>query len=184
MKLTFITIIALCLLLALTSNKPVEIDFNPKRLKTEIERQFKQPEYHKQEIKADEPGFINGKFFSLNHHQLIFGYLYIGRVNSCRANGCSFSGTFNRDDTSEYFDYFILFHPDRTVAGVFVFNYAATHGQEITSKGWLKQFIGYDGHKDLSVGKNIDAISGATISVFGITEDIRQKTLLLESITI
>ncbi len=44
------------------------------------------------------------------------------------------------------------------------------------AKGWLKQFTGYDGSDTLEVGKNVDAISGATISVYGITLDVQMKT--------
>lgn len=55
----------------------------------------------------------------------------------------------------------------------------ATHGHEVSAKGWLKQFIGYNGNESLQVGKNVDAIIGATISVYGITRDIKEKTVLL-----
>jgi len=63
-----------------------------------------------------------------------------------------------------------------------VYNYQATHGQEVTNKGWLKQFQGYDGSRSLTVGKSIDAISGATVSVLGITNDVQEKTRLLKQI--
>ncbi len=58
----------------------------------------------------------------------------------------------------------------------------ATHGQEITARGWLKQFIGYNGSESLKVDKNIDTISGATISVYAITSDIKLITCLLKSL--
>jgi len=63
-----------------------------------------------------------------------------------------------------------------------VFNYQATHGQEVSAKGWLRQFDGYDGSTVLKVGKDIDAISGATISVYGITRDVQERTRLLARI--
>jgi hypothetical protein len=62
-----------------------------------------------------------------------------------------------------------------------IFNYAATHGHEVSAKGWLKQFAGYNGSDTLQVGKNVDAISGATISVYGITLDVQMKTILLKN---
>jgi len=61
-----------------------------------------------------------------------------------------------------------------------VFNYQATHGHEITAKGWLKQFIGYTAKGNLNVGKTVDSISGATISVNGITSNIRMVTAVLD----
>jgi Na+-translocating ferredoxin:NAD+ oxidoreductase RnfG subunit len=104
-------------------------------------------------------------------------------VNSCRAGGCSnpalpASGL----ETSEYFDYFVVFDGNLSIQQVKVYNYQATHGQEVTNKGWLKQFQGYNGERQLNVGKNIDAISGATVSVYAITNDIQEKTQLLKKI--
>ncbi len=107
-------------------------------------------------------------------------YVYVGRVNSCRAGGCSneLSSPINNLE-SEYFDYYILFNPKKQVSMVKVFNYQATHGYEICAKGWLKQFIGYRGKEELKVGKEIDAISGATISVYAITSDVEKITKTL-----
>lgn len=56
------------------------------------------------------------------------------------------------------------------------------YGQAITAPGWLRQFNGYSGETTLDAGKNIDGISGATISVKVITGDIQQKTNLLKQI--
>ncbi len=125
---------------------------------------------------------IRGKYFSIveTNNENTQYYLYIGRVNSCRAGGCSSSsGQPIENPEYEYFDYFILFDTIATVRLVKVFNYEATHGQEITARGWLKQFSGYSASKSLEVGKNIDAISGATVSVYAITLDVQDKTRLL-----
>jgi len=118
---------------------------------------------------------VSNKNYSSNYH-----YIYIGRVNSCRAGGCSISMDPNEDFNTEYFDYFILYDSDCSVELVKVFNYAATHGHEVSARGWLKQFAGYNGTDTLEVGKNVDAISGATISVYGITLDVQMKTEILK----
>lgn len=125
---------------------------------------------------------LQGKFFKVNSDLSQIKYIYTGRVNSCRAGGCSVSNEMPIEEESEYFDYFILFDKNKTVQLVKVFNYQATHGQEITSRGWLKQFIGHNHTESLHVGKNIDAISGATISVYAITLDVEMKTMLLKKI--
>ncbi|MCG8580549.1 MAG: FMN-binding protein [Bacteroidales bacterium] len=125
---------------------------------------------------------LQGKFFTITSDNAgsDITHMYIGRVNSCRAGGCSRPGASFGD--SEYFDYMILFNKNSEVALVKVFNYQATHGHEVTAKGWLKQFIGYNSDEaELEVGRNIDSISGATISVNGITADVSKKTQLLES---
>jgi len=125
---------------------------------------------------------LQGKYFEIKSDISQYKYIYTGRVNSCRAGGCSISVEIPNDAKSEYFDYFILFDKNKTVRLVKVFNYQATHGQEITIRGWLKQFIGYDGSESLQVEKNIDAISGATISVYAITFDVEMKTEILKSL--
>lgn len=126
---------------------------------------------------------VDGKYFLVKENKVSpCQYIYVGRVNSCRSGGCSISNERHRNGNSEYFDYFILFDKNKTVHTVKVFNYQATHGHEITAKGWLKQFIGHDGSEPLQVDKNIDAISGATISVYAITFDVETKTKILKSI--
>ena len=124
---------------------------------------------------------LQGKFFKIEFSKTEnkIKYVYVGRVNTCRAGGCS--AGFNQKDVfeSEYFDYYILYNENKKIVSIKVFNYAATHGHEISSRGWLRQYYGYDGNYNLDVGKNIDAISGATISVSSINMDIQIKTDLL-----
>ncbi len=125
---------------------------------------------------------LQGKFFEIESEAGRYKYIYTGRVNSCRAGGCSISAEVPKEGDFEYFDYFILFDKDKKVQLVKVFNYQATHGQEIAAKGWLKQFIGYDGSKSLQVNKDIDSISGATVSVYAITIDVETKIEILHKI--
>lgn len=126
---------------------------------------------------------IQGKFFQLPaNNSGPYKYLYIGRVNSCRAGSCSNAPNVANNSHTEYFDYYILFDANKTVQDVRVFNYQATHGHEVTAKGWLKQFIGHDGTESLQVNSNVDAISGATISAHAITSDIEMKTKALKKL--
>jgi hypothetical protein len=123
---------------------------------------------------------VSGRYFHLDDSLNRVKYVYVGRVNSCRAEGCSAPGSALQGNAiSEYFDYYILFDSSLSVLRVEVYNYAATHGQQITARRWLRQFIGYNGTAELVPGKNVDAISGATISVQGITADIMDKQALL-----
>lgn len=119
-----------------------------------------------------------GKFYVLIDKQ-IMGYIYIGRVNTCRSGVCVTS--VDNVQLYEFFDYFIFYDKDGKVLFVKVYNYEATHGQEITSAAWLRQFKGYDGSRLLSPGVNVDAISGATISVSAITEDLIVRTRVLKN---
>lgn len=127
---------------------------------------------------------LNGKYFQVDAaHAGSIRYIYVGRVNSCRAGGCSISNETSEEGSSEYFDYFILFDKNNTIRKVSVFNYQATHGQEVTARGWLKQFVGHNDTGSLQVDKTIDSISGATISVHALTSDVEMKTAMLGSLT-
>jgi len=57
--------------------------------------------------------------------------------------------------------------------------YAATHGYEVSSPGWLKQFRVRD--TPVTYGKDIDVISGATKSGKGMVGEI---IILLEKISV
>jgi len=162
-----------------------DINYSHKKINKEIEKHWGivNPELMEIEVPDSIAGnnFIQGKFFSVLSSDYVSHnyYIYIGRVNSCRAGGCSISMDPAENYESEYFDYFILFDSSHKVELVRIFNYAATHGQEVSAKGWLKQFSGYDGSDTLEVGKDVDAISGATISAYGITLDVQIKTELI-----
>ena len=162
-----------------------ESNINRKRLNKEIENRFQSGEcdLRKLELPLATPDETqNGIFWEIESKNETVGFVYTGRVNSCSKNGCTVGQTLATGEIAEFFDYFILFDSTKTVISVVIYNYEATHGQEITAKGWLKQFAGYNGSRNLVVGKNIDSISGATISVNAITADIFQKTELLKNL--
>ncbi len=102
----------------------------------------------------------------------IIGWAYTRRVYSCRAGGCDQHPDPSASITREYFDYYAILDQQYSILELKVYNYAATHGQEICSKAWLRQFKGYNGSKPLRYGKDIDGVSGATISGRAITEDV------------
>lgn len=156
-----------------------DIEYTHKRITKEIIKTLGIEEFNLEEIVFDD-NTIQGKFFKILDYNSIIAYTYIGRVNSCRSGGCFPSN--NQHSSFEYFDYLFILDTTFTVKKVKVFNYQATHGQEICSKNWLKQFINYNGKENLVVGKNIDAIAGATISAHSITFDIQDKTLLLKEL--
>ena len=170
----------------LVSNN-LNINYSPKSLMKYLNNKagIEKPELEEFKISNfDDLGELNGKMFKINNdNSNNFKYIYIGRVFSCRAGGCT-AGVSHPvvNDNSEYFDYFTIYDKETNIKHIKVFNYQATHGQEITAAGWLKQFLGYNGTYNLNVGKNIDAISGATISVYAITFDIENKTYILKQL--
>lgn len=177
----FTWVLSLLIVPNLTPSK--RVDFEDKLLRRELSKlgEFDLSEW--KETAMPESLSVQGKFFFIpgrtDHPER---YVYIGRVNTCRQGGCSAPVDPINFEASEYFDYFIVFDSVLSVQKVKIHDYQASHGHEVTNKGWLKQFQGYDGRQSLTVGKSIDAISGATISVNGITADIREKTQLLKKI--
>lgn len=161
------------------------VNFYPKSLKSELNKAFSA------EVKLSEmvaPPEIkakmrNGRFYKIDELSTLslIKYVYVGRVNTCRSGGCASDEEYNElGRESEFFDYYILYDSHCTVLQVKIFNYQASHGQEVTASNWLKQFRKYDGSTSLVVGKDIDAISGATVSVDATTYDIEFRTSLLK----
>lgn len=175
-----------CLLISLASFGQNEIDYQNKRIINGLKKSgisgFSQLEEINQNLK-DHPE-IQGKFFRVSNKSEVseVKYVFVGRVNSCRTGGCSISGSAPVNMESEFFDYYIFFDSAKTVKLIEVYNYEASHGFEITAKGWLKQFAGFSGNDTLEVNKDIDSLTGATVSVFAITNDVQEKTKMLKSI--
>ncbi len=182
-KSFFLFIMLPCLLLA----QP-DVDYTNKSLVKKLEKEGIDMQ-QLQELHLQDSGVstseLDSKFFvtgSTDVSQL--HYIFVGRVNSCRTGGCSVAGNTGTNMSSEYFDYLILFDNRARINLVHVFNYRATHGYEICSRGWLRQFSGYNGSGQLEVGKTIDGISGATKSVHAITSDVRRRTNQLQEILV
>jgi Na+-translocating ferredoxin:NAD+ oxidoreductase RnfG subunit len=184
-------IVALIYFIITTARGQESVNYKPKALLNELEKYAGEAfTGNIQELEINDTLLLKrlwkGKYFTFENKkaECPVKYVYIGRVNSCRAGGCSISNSANSPGQSEYFDYYILFDKNISVYKVKVFNYRATHGQEVTATGWLKQFVGYNGNKNIDVGSDVDAISGATISVYGITADIETKTKYLQQIVL
>ena len=159
-----------------------DIDYDNRQLIKALTKGAGSFELNELEIPASLAPNSEGKYFQVTGSgSSSISFAYVGRVNSCRAGGCSAPGV-EANSGFEYFDYYILFNTRGAVEQVKVFNYMATHGQEITLKAWLRQFQDHSVDQDLTVGKQVDGIAGATISVHAITEDVREKTALLRQL--
>ncbi len=73
---------------------------------------------------------------------------------------------------TDQFDYLVLFDDQLKVVHSAILVYREDYGGEIGSKRWLKQFLGLSGEDRVSLKKNVDGISGATISVRSMTRAI------------
>lgn len=108
--------------------------------------------------------FTEDNFFKISTGESFLGYGYIGNAPSKTAT----------------YDYLVLFDENMIVTKSSVLIYREEYGGEISSKRWLKQFIGTSSKTPpLLYRKDIIPISGATISVQSMTRAMNQ---LLQSI--
>lgn len=80
---------------------------------------------------------------------------------------------------NDLFDYLVLFDNSLTIKKVVILIYRSSYGGEIMAKYWLKQFEGKYNGEQLEFEKDIDSISGATVSAPAITTGIKSISLLM-----
>ncbi len=159
-----------------------EINYQPKLLNKEIKSVFSLENFDISPIDLLNKNSNNGRFFIIEDQRMDQkGIVYIGRIFSCRADGCDIKTADHKQNASEYFDYFILFNNKSEIVSVRVYNYQATHGQEVSAKSWLKKFRGYNGEYSLTGKNSVDIISGATVSSNGIINDLQYQTTKLNT---
>jgi len=189
MKKTLFPVLLFCLSLSITNAQ--NINFNPKPLTKDLQKLWKKDDILLTKIEVPDSLYNDilldkGMIYRVNSNKINLGFAYVGRIFSCRAGGCGMDDApielASIDEDFEYFDYFIIFDESLTVSKISVYNYQATHGHEVGGKGWLKQFIGYNGDEKLEYGKNIDSISGATISANAITYNVQESCRYLDLI--
>lgn len=173
-KILVISVTTIILLSAIPAGLKI-----PPELVSVIQKKWpgSQAAIYTQQTVADE----NTTLYKISQSNEIIGWAYTRRVFSCRAGGCDQQLDPSASLTREYFDYYAILDKQYSILDMKVYNYAATHGQEICSKAWLRQFKGYNGAKPLKYGKDIDGISGATISGRAITEDVETGIKILSN---
>jgi len=83
---------------------------------------------------------------------------------------------------NDYFDYMVIFDQELIIKKVVVLVYRSTYGGEIMSRSWLKQFIGKSKGVAMEIDKDIDSISGATLSAPSITKGVNDLSLFIATI--
>ena len=110
------------------------------------------------EYKEFQSKSVVGNFYQIFDSGQLLGFAFIGTAPS-------------KTDT---FEYLVVFDLSLIIKKVNVLVYREDYGGEIGSNRWLKQFVGKARTTELVVGKNIAAISGATISVYSMTNAVNQ----------
>ena len=111
------------------------------------------------DIKSDQ-------LFRLKDNDSLVGYLYLDDAP------CKF----------DRFDYMVIFSHDLAILGVKVLVYREAYGGEIGSKRWLKQFTGKKDGRGMEYEKDIQGISGATISALSISSGIKKLSLNIQEL--
>jgi Na+-translocating ferredoxin:NAD+ oxidoreductase RnfG subunit len=78
--------------------------------------------------------------------------------------------------------FLVLYDNSGTILCSEIIKYREPYGGAVQSKDWNEQFKGKNHNSDFKVGKDINGISGATISVYSVTKGIKKLTLLLNNI--
>ncbi len=74
--------------------------------------------------------------------------------------------------------FMVILNIDGEIINANVMKYREAYGSEVGNSGWLQQFINFNKNSDYNIGKDIDGISGATISVKSMSKGIQKITTL------
>jgi len=78
--------------------------------------------------------------------------------------------------------FLVVFDTRGNIISSSIVKYREQYGGEVADKEWNRQFKGKNAGSDYTVGKSIDAISGATISVNSVTKGIKKLAVLFHEI--
>lgn len=74
----------------------------------------------------------------------------------------------------ELISYAVGLNPDATIRQVEILAYRESHGGEIRTPAWRRQFVGKTAPAGLAIGDGIANISGATLSCTHLTDGVRR----------
>jgi Na+-transporting NADH:ubiquinone oxidoreductase subunit NqrC len=74
----------------------------------------------------------------------------------------------------ELISYAVALNPDASIKQIEILTYRESHGFEIKSPAWRKQFVGKTAAAGLTIGDGIASISGATLSCTHVTDGVRR----------
>ena len=153
-------------------------DYLQKKITTQIKKSYKVDQFHTTPVDMDSMVFEYDFMEIVDGTSDKIGYGIVTLANGCKLGGCSSPTEIDPETEHEQFYFSTLYDTDGAIVNVRVLEYTSQHGYEITAKSWLKQFVGKKGG-DLKVDREIDGISGATISVHSIVKEINNQQVLL-----
>ena len=79
----------------------------------------------------------------------------------------------------EEFDFMMVYNAELILTDMNIMVYRSEHGYQVSTRGWLKQFLDHPSGTTHTYGQNIDAISGATFSGKSLTENVNRLNNLI-----
>jgi Na+-translocating ferredoxin:NAD+ oxidoreductase RnfG subunit len=150
-----------------------------------LTKQFENPDFSIENVHLSDSLNQNPELevFKIKGKDSILGYFYVNNATACRVGGCPVYSRGTHSGNYELFSFFVLYDSNLKLQLVKILEYGPEYGYEITSKRWLRQF---EDNKDcnISYGKDVDAISGATISVRSLIDNVNDVCEILHEIII
>jgi hypothetical protein len=84
----------------------------------------------------------------------------------------------------ELIDYAAGFGADGSMTGIEILVYRESHGAEIRTPSWRRQFVGRKGPEQLRFGDDIRNISGATLSCQHVTEGAQRLSVIVQRLAL
>ena len=81
---------------------------------------------------------------------------------------------------SQPITFVVLFNADGTIVNSHIVKYREPIGGEVSHKNWLNQFSGRTKDSTFKIGRDINGISGATISVNAVTRGIQRSLFITD----
>jgi Na+-translocating ferredoxin:NAD+ oxidoreductase RnfG subunit len=80
----------------------------------------------------------------------------------------------------EMITYAVGIAPNGSVQGIEILEYVESYGYEVAEDGWLKQFVGKTADDPLKLKKDIQNISGATLSCKHLTDGVKRVMVMYD----
>ena len=96
----------------------------------------------------------------------------IFRLNDKNSNSIGYAYLGKAKSKVAMYDYVVIFDKNLIITQIKILIYREDHGGEISSKRWLKQFLGFEKNNHIIYKKDIAGISGATISAVSLTNSV------------
>lgn len=162
----------------------VEISFPnnvEKRIHKKLNKFFDDSEYEKNVLHIHDSitSKTNSYFYELTSKKDDEKAIMIITIaNACRIGGCDVEH--EDGDEFEQFYLYSIYNNNGELLDIKILDYQAEHGYEVTSKWWLKQFKKSWG-EHFEYNKNVDGISGATVSVKSMIREMNNLQEILRT---